>query len=322
MISFTYPLVLILIPFASLLYFLIKTSTKNEALFSDDILEKIVDSSRFSTKKTKEIFIISSLIFSLVALSKPYIKGQELEIKSSSYELIVGFDISQSMKCDDLYPTRLEFAKNKFATLLRVIKEAKIAIVGFSSQAFLIAPTTSDYDSLRFLVKNLDTGFISLKGTSILSAMQAANDLYDKANKNKALLLFTDGGDEDNYNKEIEYAKQNNIKVYIYATATKKGGVIKDENGILKDSDGNIVVLKLNENIKKLAIKSGGAYLNNSYSKDDIKLLTDNISNSFKGDLIRSKKKIINSKELFYYPLLLSMLLLFLAIFSLPRRQL
>lgn len=320
MISFDYPIALIFIPFAILLYFYIKKSTKNEELFSDEIVKKLVDNSFSSSKKYKDIFLISSIVFALVALSKPYIKGEEIEVKSSSYELIVGFDISKSMQCDDLYPSRLEFAKNKFIHLISSIKDAKIAIIGFSSQAFLVAPTSSDYDSLRFLVKNLDTGFISLKGTSFLSALEASNELYSKSNKNRALLLFSDGGDDDSYEKELEYAKKNKIKVYIYAAATKKGGVIKDENGILKDKDGNIVVLKRNENIKTLALKSGGAYMRNSYNKDDILLLTKTVSKSFENHLTKESKKVIDSSELFYYPLLLTVIFLFLSLFSVPRR--
>jgi Ca-activated chloride channel family protein len=315
--SFTYPLVLLSILIVLPLFFIIKKSSKNEMLFVPKILKYLRPTGYKNSKSFQEIALLLSLVFAIIALSRPYIPGKEVEVSRSSYELVVGFDISRSMMSRDLYPSRLEFAKEKFFNLLDGIKGARVAILGFSSQSFLIAPLTDDYSSLKFLVKNLDSSYISLKGTSVMNALESANDLYDSSSDKKALLIFSDGGDKGSYQEEIEFANKNSIKVFIYMTATKKGGVIKDENGnILKDSSSNIVVLKANNKIEELALKSDGAYLEYSFNKDDILKLATVIESSFSDDKSSFKTKIVDVVELFYYPLIFALIMLFLALFG------
>jgi len=136
----------------------------------------------------------------------------------------------------------------------------------------------------------------------------------------KILFLITDGSDKKDFKDELEYAKQNNITIYVYNIGTKKGGVIEVNGKAMTDKKGNIVVVRLNENIKKLALNSGGAYMKQTLKKDDIKLLADDIFNTFKAKNIQNNT-IKDTKELFIYPLILAFLLFFAAIFSLPRKK-
>jgi Ca-activated chloride channel family protein len=267
----------------------------------------------------RHTLFITSLALAIIALARPIIDHGEVKVKSSAIDIIVGFDISHSMFADDIYPDRFSFAKRKFETFLGDIKQARIGVIGFSSRAFLVSPLTRDFSSLKFLVKNMKFDYMSLKGTDIMSALEVTNNLLDKSQK-KALLLFTDGGDKADYSQEIAYAKEHGITLFIYAIGTDKGGVIKTPQGVLKDKNGDIVVVKRNDAIKTLALQSGGAYLKSSLAKNDIKALADNIAEKFKN----SEKKehtIRDTKELFLYPLGLAMLLFLLSFSSLPQRR-
>jgi len=254
----------------------------------------------------------------IIALSRPIIKQGEITVKSSFINMIVGIDMSKSMFANDIYPNRFEFSKMKFYDMLPLVNNMKIALLGFSSQTFLISPLTEDFHSLRYLSENLNMENITLKGTSIITTLKSANEMFDSEDK-KIVLLFTDGGDSDNLEEEIAYAKQNNIVVYIYNIGTQKGGIIEDKNGILKDEKGDIVVVKLNKDIKKLAIETGGGYMEYSLKKDDIKLLVDSIQNKFKPK-DESDSTIEDSKEIFLLPLIISLVLFFISIFSIPRK--
>lgn len=314
--NFQYPSILLLILFAITLFFFVKKYNFDQKLFSKRVLKRIAPSGFTKQSYIREYFLILSLIFAIIALARPYIKGKEIKVNSKSYDIVVGFDISNSMLSDDIYPNRLSFAKVKFYQFLKDLKEERVAVLGFTSKAFLVAPPTTDYDTLKFLVKNMQTDYISLKGTNILNFLVMANDIFPKGNTQKAVLIFTDGGDKKDYKKEIEYAKAHNIRVYIYAIATQKGGVIKTPHGVLKDKNGNIVVVKLNKAIEELALQTGGAYQHYSLKNNDIKELVKVIRERFEKDLKKSIKVIKNNKELFYYPLLVAIILFFLANFS------
>ncbi len=316
MINFVHgELLWLLVLLLPLFYFLKYNKKSYEALFAKDILDKIRVKNRGLSKRVRNVLLIASMFFMIIALARPYIDKGEIKVKSSFINVVVGIDISNSMFVNDVYPSRFELAKKKFYEFLKDMKNARVGVVGFSSQSFLVAPLSEDYHSLDFLVKNLSTASMSLRGTDFMSALEAANDLY-QTNDKKAFLIFTDGGDQKDFSKEIAYAKKHNIVVFVYAIGTDKGGVIKTKNGPLKDKNGNIVVVKINENIKKLALKTGGAYMRSTLSSKDIAMLSDAIKSRFKakGSEINTIKEKL---ELFYYPLALAILLFFMANFSL-----
>ncbi len=290
-----------------------------ERIFNPRILEKIRVPRSGLSGKVRSIFMIVAFALAVVAVARPQIDRGEIKVKSSFVNVVVGFDISRSMFADDVYPNRFEFAKRKFDHFLKYLKNTKVALIGFSSRSFLIAPLTEDFHSLKFLTKNLGLEYLNLRGTSIMSALEAANNLFENQDK-KVLVLFTDGGDETDLSKEIAYAKEHHITVFIYAIGTKKGGVIKTKNGVLKDARGDIVIVRRNDAIKKLALETGGAYMVYSLKNDDVKSLAEIIQSKFKAKL-QEETTIKNREELFYYPLAAAVLFLFTAFFSLPRRS-
>ena len=281
-----------------------------ERYFSVDMLKKIIIGK--NQKKLNFALLILSFVFLILALARPIIQNKPIKISQSSLSIVVSFDISKSMQCEDVYPNRLDFAKNKFNNLLSNLKDEKVGAIGFSSRAFLIAPITNDYLTLKYLVKNLDTQYTNVKGSSVIEALRSTQNLLKTSDK-KALIIFTDGTDSNTFDDEIDYANENNIKVFVYAIATPKGGVIKLKNGVQKDKKGNIVVTRLNENIKKLALDTSGAYLEYSTSSADINMFIEAIKDKFKA---KQKKDVTikNNIELFYIPLSLAILFFFVAI--------
>lgn len=309
-------LLLLVLP---MLYWLKQDDSALEQLFSQRVLERIrIPAHSFSMKARKQL-LIAAFVLGVIALARPVIDRGEITVKASFIDIVVGFDISRSMFANDIYPTRLDLAKQKFSDFLDYLENAKVALIGFSSRGFLIAPLTEDYNSLRFLMKNMGADQLRLRGTNMITPLEVAQRLF-KEEKRKALLLFTDGGDQKEYAKEIAYAKAHDITLFIYNIGTKKGGVIKDTDGVLKDAKGDIVVVKRNDAIKSLAMQTGGAYLKASLRPGDIGQLADAIKSKFEAKS-EEESTIKDKAELFYYPLLLAILLILLSVSSLPRRR-
>jgi Ca-activated chloride channel family protein len=310
-------LALLVIPFM-LIFLKGKNGANLEEYFNKELFKKLVVGGSLLNKKLRYYLLLLSIAFAIIALARPYINKGEIKVSKEYVNLVVAFDISKSMQAQDIYPNRLEFAKQKFYELLESFKNARIGVIGFSSRAFLISPLTSDYSTLKYLVKNMNLDYVSLLGTDILEPLKITQELL-KDSKHKALIIFSDGGDQESFAKEIEYAKEHNIKVFVYAVATKKGSVIKSGNQVVKDKNGDIVITKLNSHIEELALQSGGAYMPYSLKKGDIKYLVEDLKSKFKATT-KEQRSIKDTKELFYYPLMVAILLLFVGLFSLPRR--
>jgi Ca-activated chloride channel family protein len=299
--------------------FVVGRSAKSfDHVFSKSMFEKIViGKNRY---KIKMVLLISSFILLVVSLAQPIIPKEPIKIKQSNVSFVTAFDISKSMNSEDIFPNRLEFAKEKFYTLVDNLKDEKIGVIGFSKDAFLVSPITNDYGTLKYLVKNINQSMISTKGSSVKQAIVAANELL-KDDQRKAIIVFTDGTDQNEFEDTIEYAQDNNLRVFIYGIATKNGGTIKNDDGsLIKDDNNNIVISSLNENIKELAFETNGAYLKYSSSNNDMKSFISAIKKSFTS---KEKQSIVvnTSKQLFIYPLILSFVLFMLAVSGFKRSQ-
>jgi len=309
-------LLLLILPMGFLLF---RKGGTLKAYFDADILKKLQRSDTLLSPTVKNMFLLLASAFMIIALARPYVDNGEIKVSTSTIDVMAAFDISRSMFANDIYPNRLALAKKKFKSFSSDFEEAKIGVIGFSSRAFLISPLTEDFGTLDYLVNHMNFDSVSLRGTSVMNALEVTNDLMKESDK-KALVLFSDGGDKSDFSAEISYAKEHHILVFVYNIGTTKGGVIPDKNGALTDKNGDIVVVRLNEKIKSLALESGGAYMEYSLKTDDIGALAEAIKTRFSEKSVE-ESTIRDVRELFVYPLALALLLLFLSLYSLPRRK-
>jgi len=296
------------------IFLISQRSKKLESFFSNEVLKKIyigrVD------KKKNIIFLVISFVFLVIALARPVIQNKPIVVKENSFSLIIALDISKTMNSSDLYPSRIVFAKEKIKLFLDNLVNQNVGLVAFSDQVYLISPITNDYKSLKYLLNKLKIPPLIQNKPNFYNLLGKTNELL-KGQREKILVIFSDGGDKKNFAKEINFANKKGLKIFIYATATKKGGVIKTKDGdILKDEFGNIVISKLNTNLKALSLNTNGAYLKYSLNNEDIKQFTLFLKNKFlnKDDII-----IKNNQELFYYPLIFALLFYILAISGLKK---
>lgn len=306
-----------LIPSFLLMYLIITKTNKIENHFSKSALEKLSIKNNYFTNKTRNIFLFLSLIFMIIALARPVTNEKTQNNLSSTIPIIIALDVSKSMKAIDIYPNRLEFAKQKLLSILESSNNNGFGIILFAKSSFLLSPVTEDLNSLKILINNLDTGINFDNGTNIYSTLETSQKLL-KNYSNKNLLILTDGGDEDEFKEEIKFSKENKIKIYTLATATKNGSAIKEENGnFLTTNDGKIVNVKLNQNLKNLSLETNGGYIEHSLNNSDINQILEDINNKSSKENIE-KKEYKTYTELFYYPLFFSIILLLIAFFSLP----
>lgn len=259
------------------------------------------------------IFYLLSFSFLILALARPIYFSKQNSINSLDIEFVVALDLSKSMQAQDIKPNRFEFAKQKIQQLVKHLSGEKISLLGFSNQSFMIIPSTNNYEIIKFLSSNINIENININGTNFLSVLKATNEILNHRVK-KALLILSDGADFENFDEEIRFAKQNNISVYIYSIASKNGSPIEHKNELVKDKNGNIVISKANENIKKLSIATAAIYQEYSLKNDDLEDILSHIKKSF--DTRLNIDDLENKKEFFYVFLVFSIIFLIFARFN------
>ena len=258
-----------------------------------------------------------SLIFMIIALARPVTNEKINDIEAELNAVVIAIDVSKSMNAIDIYPNRLEFAKKKILDIIDTSKTEAIGVILFAKSSFLLSAVTQDLTSIKLLINNLDTGINFDNGTNIFSTLETTQKLL-KDYSSKNLILLTDGADNTDFDKEIEFANKNKINVYTLALGTPQGSVIKLNDGnFLTDKNGDIVNVKLNESIKELSLKTNGGYINYTLDNRDINQILNDVNSK------SQKEKFDNTKyksytELFYYPLAFGIFLLLIAFSSLP----
>ena len=155
--------------------------------------------------------------------------------------------------------------------LINNLKDERIGILAFTSQAYVQCPITTDEDALTYFINSLQPDMLPVPGTSLAAPVHLAARMLAKYPGQKALILLTDG--EDHSPNELKAAQEtalkNGIRVIAIGIGTKDGTLIPaklDTTGKVieykKDKMGKTVVSKLDEKtLLALAQATGGAYI-------------------------------------------------------------
>jgi len=318
--SFLHPEFLyFMLPPLFILFGLLLTQKSVEAqFFSKEVMEKLrVNTNTLSLQARNGLFFLIGFLI-ILALGGPIIKEGTVQIKAKSADIIIALDISDSMLAEDVYPNRLKLAKQKALEFIGLAPNERVGVLAFAKNSYLVSPLSFDHGAVNFLLSQLDTTSITQKGTNIQSLLEAVESSI-KNDAKKYLLILSDGSDTKDFSKEIAFAKEKNIVVFVLGIGTTKGAPIKLQDGNFIRHDGEIIVSKLNDAIAKLAVQSGGVYIQNVKSQEDIQTMLSEIEKIGEQKELKSEE-VARFIPLFYYPLGLALFLLLLATSSMSKR--
>jgi len=308
-----------MLPPLIILFGLLLTQKESETqFFSADVIDKLRVSANTMTQRARNALFFLVGIFVILALAEPIIDEGKVLVKVKSIDVMIALDISDSMLAQDVYPNRLELAKQKALMFLDEMSNERVGVMAFAKSSYLVSPLSFDSSAVSFLLKQLDTNSITQKGTSFLSILEVFAKYQEKQDE-KYLLILSDGGDARDFRYEIAFAQKNKIVVFVLAIATKEGAPVKKEDGSFIEQNGKIIISKLNEEIASLATQSGGVYIESSLSNTDVKAMLREIKSISKTKELK-RKEIHKYKPLFYYPLGLALFLLLIATSSISMR--
>ncbi len=318
--SFLYPIfIYLMLPLIVILFYFILTGAKeNYAMFEKDVLDRLRSESKSLSRTARNTLYLCAFILMIIALAQPVFKEGEVIVQAKSADILIGIDISDSMKAEDRYPNRLDFAKNKAIELITKAPHNRIGVLAFAKHDYIVSPLSFDHSSVAFLLSKVSTGSITEKGTRIDSMLHSAISMLEHAPQ-KNLLLFTDGGDSESFEDEIALAKENGLRVFVIGIGSEKGSPVRERDGSFIKHKGDILISRLNPEIKTLATGTGGVYIESVLGEDDIDVMLKEIE-SIAAKTTLKEETIPQYTQLFYYPLALATFFLFLAFSSFPTR--
>ncbi|MBN2895085.1 MAG: VWA domain-containing protein [Campylobacterales bacterium] len=265
-------------------------------------------------RERKTLLMALSILFGIIALSRPALPQAPATLTQEGRDIIIAIDLSYSMQASDLAPTRLAYAKTLLRDLIGANTKDRFAIIGFTTSAIILSPLSDDRELLLHLFEGLDESLILTKGSSIMSALELSRRISSAPNP--AVLLLSDGGDEERYEKEAAFAKAGGLHVSVALLAGEAGSSITQRDGsLLKDEHGDIVISRANNAVRAIAESTGGSFLMRPSSAE----LTIWLG-SLEGSDFAQEKEVAQHFELFGFLVALSLLCALLAFTTLGVR--
>lgn len=241
-------------------------------------------------RELKFWLMLAAVALIVVMQARPQMGTKISQDKRQGIEVMIALDISNSMKAEDVAPSRLDKSKMMIENLVDNFTDDKVGLVVFAGDAFIQLPITSDYVSAKMFLQNIDPSLIASQGTNLAEAVGLSSRSFTKQdNVGRAIIVITDG--EDHEGGAVEAAKQakkNGMRVFVLGVGSTKGTPIPDGNGgYMKDNTGQVVMSALNEEMcKQVAEAGGGAYIHVDNNNLAQRQLDNEISKLQKGDIM------------------------------------
>ncbi len=310
----------LILPFVLFAFLITTNKERLSRIFDEKVLKRLSATDESMPLVVRNILMFTAIFLMIVAIARPVIEKGDQVVKVKGLSLLVGLDISGSMRSKDQYPNRLEFAKKKMLSLFDVMPSDEISILAFAYSPFVLAPFSSDKETLKQMVEGVDDSYINMGSTDFMALGELTASLLEKK-KPKLLILFSDGGDEEAIAGFSELLKANDIDLYVVLVGTTQGApVITQEGKPLTQKDGTIAISQRNDALGEVAKANGGAYVVATNGKEDINQLVSLIRGKYE-DQQQGEVTVKQRDEMFYYPLAGGLFLLLIALSSMPRRR-
>jgi len=277
---------------------------KFEKYYGARISEFLTSSVSLSKRKFKIVLKLLALTFFIIALARPQAGHGTQTIKSEGVELMILFDVSNSMLAEDAKPSRLAFAKSEMIKLLDVLGGDKVGLIAFAGSAILLSPLTNDKSALSMYIEGLSPKSVENQGTEFKKALLEGEKAFERGGVDpdegvkitKVIVIATDGEDQEPGALDAAQSlSQKGIKIFTLAFGTDKGAPIptRDEFGNLrgykKDQSNHDILTRVNDDfLRSIAKAGGGSFYHATFG--------GNVTKSVREDINKLEKTLFDSE--------------------------
>jgi Ca-activated chloride channel family protein len=191
------------------------------------------------------------------------------EVPQKGIEVMFVLDVSRSMLAEDVTPNRLQRAKQMIKDTIDEMAGDRVGLTLFAGEVRQQIPLTSHYDDFKQALDEVGPHVVVRGGSRLGDAITGATKGFlSKANEHKAIVLLTDG--EDQESKPVEAARrakqEHGIRIFTIGLGDLEQGAripleSSGNRGYLQHQ-GEQVWSKLDgETLLQVATETGGAYI-------------------------------------------------------------
>lgn len=165
---------------------------------TDTQRSKLIPSQAAIKHWTSAVLVCSSLTLLAIALTDIRWGKESREVPQKGIEVMFVLDVSRSMLAEDASPNRLTRAKQQIKDMVDEMAGDRVGLVCFAGQTRQSVPLTSHYEDFKQTLDSVGPYTVRRGGSRLGDAITAAaNGFLNKTNEHKAIVIFTDGEDQE-----------------------------------------------------------------------------------------------------------------------------
>ena len=215
--------------------------------------------------------ILVSLSLGLLAIALIDIRWGKTwrEVPQKGIEVMFVLDVSRSMLAEDASPNRLARAKQQIKDMVDEMAGDRVGLVTFAGETRQSVPLTSHYEDFKQTLDSVGPHTVRSGGSRLGDAITAAaNGFISKTNEHKAIIIFTDGEDQESNPVDVAqklYADKR-IRIFTVGLGDMDQGAripeTQSPRGGFVQHHGQQVWSKMNGQVlEQIATETGGAYI-------------------------------------------------------------
>lgn len=244
-----------------------KRQANLEKFVAHQLVGRLTGNISTTRRHLKKLLILVAVFLCFVALARPLVGSQWVEVKRKGIDLLFALDTSKSMLAEDIKPNRLQRASLAILDFVQKLGGDRVGLMPFAGTAYLMCPLTIDYDAFFNSLSAVNTDLIPQGGTNIAAVIERAAQTLNNAANHKILIILTDGENlQGDAIKAAETAGKEGMAIYTIGVGTSQGELIPVKGGsgqgFVKDAAGNFVTSRLDAaTLGQIAEKTGGLYV-------------------------------------------------------------
>jgi Ca-activated chloride channel family protein len=186
----------------------------------------------------------------VLAVARPQWGELPSEETVRTRDLVIALDVSDSMLCEDLRPSRLTRSIEGLIRLLPQLEGNRLAVVVFAGEAYSLVPLTTDLSAVAVFLEGVGPGMVALPGSNLQRAVDGSLKLLPPEGEGRVLLLFTDGENlQGDVTAATDALSEAGVGLLGVVAGTEGGGPIpeRDARGAVhykRDQNGQPVVTR------------------------------------------------------------------------------
>ncbi|MFO8128629.1 MAG: VWA domain-containing protein [Bacteroidales bacterium] len=290
------------------------------------VISRLIPNASGNKPRLKLILLILAYTFLVIGIANPQTGSRLEKIRREGIDIMIALDVSSSMLAQDIKPDRLSRAKRSISRLIEKLKGDRVGIIVFAGNAYTQLPITTDYAAAKMFLSPIEPDNIPTQGTAIGDAIRLASKSFSKDNKNKVIIIITDGENhEGNAIEEAQKARELGITLFTIGMGLPEGAPIPvydkygNRTGYKKDRQGQTVMTRLNASmLQQIASAGNGVYVNATNSNTGLSDILKEINKMEKEEI--ETRIFADYKDQFQYFAGLGLLLFILEYLILERK--